>query len=94
MFDRLRLFGKAGTVLWGYRPAVELTAWRIVQDKTKQWILVGTPRRVDAFGLRQTPLMFTAPRPETRDGFWSWGIEKIVECGPARIVAWLGPPER
>ncbi len=95
MFERLRLFGRAGTVLYGYRPALELSAWEIVQDKkTKQWILSGKPTKMDAFLTRQRPLMFTAPRPETRDGFWSWGVEKIIQAGPARVVAWLGPPER
>ncbi len=95
MFDRLRLFGRAGTVLYGYRPALEVSSWRIVQDaKTKQWILHGTPTRLDAFLVRQRPLLFTAPRPETRDGFWSWGVEKIIHAEPGRVIAWLGPPER
>ena len=94
MFDRLRLFGRAGDVLWGYRPAIEITSWRVGQNAQKQWILVGVPKRIDAFGAKQRPLLFTAPRPETRDGFWSFGVEKIIEVSAARIVAHIGPPER
>lgn len=91
MFEHLTLRGGAGTVLWGYREAVSLRAWRIAQNKkTKVWTLTGTPTRVDAFQARQRPLWFSAPRP---NGFWMWGIESL-EVGPTQIVARLGPPER
>jgi len=33
VFDSLTITGGAGSVLWGYRVAVELTAWRIVRVK-------------------------------------------------------------
>ena len=41
VFDSLTITGGAGSVLWGYRAAVELTAWRIVRVKAEggEWIL-------------------------------------------------------
>lgn len=90
MFQRLRLRGGAGTILWGYREAVRLRSWAIQQDpKTKAWTLTGAAERVDAFQARQRPLWFSAPRPQ---GFWMWGIERLEVAG-GRIVAHLGPPE-
>lgn len=91
MIDNLKLHGAAGTVLWGYRPAVEVGRWSITRDpKTRGWVLRGTPTRVDAFGARQRPLLFTATREK---GFWAWGIESL-EVSAKALVARLGPPER
>ena len=92
MFTTLTITGGAGSVLWGYRVAVELTSWRItrVKDEGGRWILRGTVARVDKFQARQAPLLFTAPRPQ---GFWAWPIDAI-EIGETSLRAELGPPER
>ena len=92
MFDSLTIHGGAGSVLWGYRVAVELTSWRItrVKDDGGAWILRGTIARIDKFQARQAPLLFTAPRP---DGFWAWPIDAI-DIGETSLRAHLGPPER
>lgn len=92
MFDRLTIRGSAASILWGYRPAATLTAWRIAKVKG-QWMLTGTLARSDAFQLRQTPLLFTAPHEGGRDGWWAWGINSI-QVGPRSLVAHLGPPEQ
>ena len=77
MFESLTIHGGAGSVLWGYRVAVELTSWRItrVKDEGGAWILRGTIARIDKFQARQAPLLFTAPRP---DGFWAWPIDALL----------------
>ncbi len=94
MFTSLTLRGTKGAVLWGYREAVVLRSWTISQDKkSKAWRLVGAPERVDAFQARQSPLIFTAPREKSRNGFWMWPVERL-EVGVVKIVAILGPPER
>ena len=91
MFDSLTLTGGAGSVLWGYRVAVELTAWRITRVKDEgRWVLSGTVARVDKFQARQAPLLFTAPRA---GGFWLWPITAIT-VGETSLRATLGPPER
>ena len=92
MFNSLTVHGGAGSVLWGYRVAVELKSWKItrVKDDGGRWILSGTVGRVDKYQARQTPLLFTAPRP---GGFWAWPI-KTLALGETNLRASLGPPER
>ena len=92
MFDSLTIHGGAGSVLWGYRVAVELKRWTItrVKDDGGRWILSGTFTRVDKFQARQAPLLFTAPRP---GGFWAWPV-KTLALGDTNLRASLGPPER
>jgi hypothetical protein len=89
VFTSLTLRGGAGTLLWGYRPAVELKAWTISKHEG-QWTLRATIARIDRFQARQTPLLFTAPRP---GGFWAWAVEAI-DLGDHALTAKLGPPEQ
>jgi hypothetical protein len=89
VFRDLVLHGGAASIVWGYRPAVELRTWRIVKSEGT-WILSGTIARVDKFQARQAPLLFTAPRP---GGFWAWPIESIA-IGESSVRATLGPPVR
>jgi hypothetical protein len=92
VFDSLTIHGGAGSVMWGYRVAVELKTWRIVRAKADggQWMLSATIARIDKFQSRQAPLLFTAPRA---GGFWAWPIDAI-EIGETSLRATLGPPER
>ena len=92
MFNSLTITGGAGSVLWGYRVAVELQSWRIVRAKAEGgvWILSATITRIDKFQARQAPLLFSAPRA---GGFWAWPIETIA-IGETSLRATLGPPER
>jgi hypothetical protein len=92
VFDSLTIHGGTGSVLWGYRVAVELTSWRIVRTKADGggWMLSATIKRIDKFQARQAPLLFTAPRAA---GYWAWPIEAI-EIGETSLRASLGPPER
>jgi len=96
VFQQLRLRGKAGAVLWGYRTAASLGGWTITQQQAKKgepkrWTLVGTVERLDPFQARQRPLLFTAHRDK---GMWAWPIVELQEAGPIRIRAILGAPEQ
>lgn len=90
MFTSLTLHGLAASILWGYRPAVELTSWQIAK-REGQWTLTGVTARVDPFQARQKPLLFAAPRPQ---GFWAWPIDGVLQISEGRIMAKLGPPEQ
>ena len=91
MFTSLTLTGGAAQLLWGYRTAAHVGAWRIKKsDVDGRWTLTATLTRIDAFQLRQTPLLFTAPRP---GGFWCWPVTSL-QVGTSQLVATLGPPEQ
>jgi hypothetical protein len=89
VFHSLTLHGGAGSLLWGYRVAVELKFWHIMKLDGAWW-LTGTIARVDKFQARQAPLLFTAPRDK---GFWAWPIVSL-DLGDTNLRAQLGPPER
>jgi hypothetical protein len=91
VFDRITLHGAGATILWGYHPAAELTAWRIWKRSDGVWTLAGRVGRHDPFQCRQSPLMFTAPRDK---GMWAWGIEGDVRIVKGKLAAILGPPEQ
>lgn len=81
--------GAAGQILWGYRPAAWLRSWTISKEHG-QWRLRGTADRIDAFQLRQKPLIFTAPRGK---GQWCWPVTSVV-VNQQQIIGTLGPPEQ
>ena len=92
-FHRIAIRGRAGALLWGHRQAATFSAWTIRKGADGRWVLSATLARSEGFMLRQTPLLFTAPREGTRDGFWAWGVESI-HVGTNQLVAHLGPPEQ
>lgn len=92
-FHAVQIRGAAGAILWGHRPAASFTRWRIRKGGAASWILTATIARVEPFAIRQTPLLFTAPREGTRDGFWAWAVES-VQVGDQQLIARLGPPEQ
>lgn len=92
-FHAVYIRGAAGAILWGYRSAATFTSWRIRKTGSGRWILTATIAHVEPFAIRQTPLLFTAPREGTCDGFWAWGVE-TVQVGDRQLVARLGPPEQ
>lgn len=95
MFRNLNLRGTRGSVLWGYRTAASVRGWMIQRRENKPiWILTAALERVDAFQLRQSPLLFTAPRGNAEgNGFWCFPMED-VQIKNNRLHAKLGPPEQ
>lgn len=99
MFERLRLRGTTGAILWGYREAAQLRGWTIVYHKPdlthdNRWTLVATFQRIDKFSLRQRPLLFSAAR-EGLQGYWCWPLDPAsIQIGDAQMTATLGPPEQ
>jgi len=94
VFQSLTLHGGQASLLWGYHTAAVLRKWKIARNDAGQWMLVAAIERLDAFQLRQRPLLFTAPRQGAHDGWWAWGVEGEVQVGTHRLVAYLGPPEQ
>lgn len=90
MFSNVTLRGAQASILWGHRTAVALRSWTIRKEQG-QWILRGAVERLDAFQIRQRPLLFSAKREKD---FWAWGIEQMKVTTLREVVAVLGPPER
>lgn len=94
MFRSLKLRGRGGAVLWGYRTAAAIGAWtvtRAAKDDGGAWTLAATIERVSPFELRQSGLYFSAPR---QGGFFVWPILEPPHVDAIRLVAKLGPPEQ
>ena len=87
----IRLYGTAGSLLWGYHEAATFRRWKIFKNEQNQWTLRATLARVDAFQLRQRPLFFSAPRAQ---GFWCWGVDGAVSFDAVNLIVRLGPPEQ
>jgi len=90
---KLRIHGTAGAILYGWHQAAVIRAWRIGQADDGAWHLTAALERVDAFQCRQRPLLFTAPRAHTRDGFWAWSVQTLDIVG-LELRATLGAPEQ
>jgi hypothetical protein len=103
MFMRLNMHGGTAEILWGHRKAAVLSHWRVVKRHRtaamvggqvslggEEWILTGTPARIESFYARQQPLLLAVPR---KHGFFMWPIEKIEHLDTKQIRAKLGPPE-
>lgn len=96
MFKNIRLRGTKGEVLWGYRTAASVRSWTIARRENVKkenkpiWQLFAQLERVDAFQLRQSPLLFTAP-----NGHGQWCFPLLdVQVKDGRLYAQLGPPEQ
>jgi hypothetical protein len=94
------LRGRTGAIVWAYRTVVPLGPWvvRRWRDDERQpyrWALEASlpPGAVpDAFGLRQRPLLFTAP--QWRAGHFCFPVRGAVATGAGKLVVDLDPPER
>lgn len=88
MFQNLVIRGVDGTVVRGYRTAVRFKTWIIHKNKEGVWKLSGEVSEIDAFLVRQQPLLFHAPRPGP-----CWPVISI-KVDNKRVVAQLGKPEQ
>lgn len=83
--------GVVGRIDWGYFAAAAINNYTARQLADGTWSLHATVVNVDAFKIRQRPLVFIAPH---RDGEWRWPI-KILDLGeghgPRELQATLGP---
>jgi len=97
VFDRIRIHGTNGRILWGSEEAAILRGWSIVPPKKRndhqtRWTLTASFERVHRFRIRQGPLLFTAPRGSL--GWWCWPINRdSIQIGETHMTATLGPPE-
>jgi hypothetical protein len=90
---KLVLRGRSASILWGHRPAATVSSWRVWKQRTKAgqvWRLSATVDRASAFDLRQSPLLFAAPR---QGGFFLWPLVGAPRLEQKSLSAELGPPE-
>ena len=92
LFTSLTLRGVRGRLSWGYRTAADLSTWTIRRPEgpDPEWTLVASVVSADGYGVRQRPLLFTAPR---QGGFWCWPVQQVHRLIDGQLIARLGPPE-
>jgi len=98
VFERIRIRGTDGRILWGFEEAAVLRQWSIVPPTKRtpnaRWMLTATFERVHRFRIRQGPLLFAAPRDGGLKGWWVWPLTReSIQVGETRMTATLGPPE-
>ena len=69
-FNRLRIRGTAGALLWGYREAATMRNWTIQKGGDGQWRLTATLARAEPYQLRQRPLLIDAKVTSARGSWW------------------------
>jgi len=88
----LRIRGTSGSLAWGHRTAATFRTWSIVQLKGV-WTLTATLDRVERLYVRQSKLLFTAPRGKGQ--YWCWPVLDLqVNDTHTRLRAHLGLPEQ
>lgn len=95
MFERVALKGERGSISWGYAPAAELLHWTAIRKTSgaRTWTLTAQLYRPpDSLRLKQTPLLFLAPRRQKPVGMWTFPVISIEVRG-STLRAQLGPPE-
>jgi len=93
MFRSLTVRGPAGAILWGYRTAAVVRSWAVVRARAAGgpvWTLTATVERVSPFELRQSGLMFSAPR---EGGFFVFPLLEAPRVAGGTVTARVGPPE-
>jgi hypothetical protein len=83
--------GVVGRIDWGYFAAAAINGYTVQQLEDGSWSLTGTVIQVDAFKIRQRPLIFVAPH---KDGEWRWPVRTIElgeGHGPRPFDATLNP---
>jgi hypothetical protein len=86
----LGITGVVGRLDWGYFAAAAINGYALKRNPGGGWSLTGTVVTLDAFKVRQRPLVFVAPH---KDGEWRWPVESIDIAeghGPRAIRATLG----
>lgn len=83
--------GVVGRFDWGYFAAAAVNGYTARRLEDGTWSLHATVINLDAFKLRQRPLIFVAPH---RDGEWRWPVQTLDLSpgqGPRECRATLGP---
>jgi hypothetical protein len=94
LFNSVTFGGSRGAILWGAGEAATLSRWSINRDEHFAWTLSARVARVDAFRLRQLPLIFQAPRLAKPAGLWCFPVlPKTLQVNGDALTASLGPPE-
>lgn len=90
---RVVLRGGRASITWAYHTAAVLRTWTLRRgEDRKSWILNAGIDRADPFQLKQSPLLFTAPR-KGRIGLFCFPVKSVNVVGRESLSAVLGPPE-
>lgn len=82
--------GIVGRFDWGYFAAAAVNNYSLKPQPDGEWSLRALVVSLDAFKIRQRPLVFVAPH---KDGEWRWPVKHIdigEGPGPREIRATLG----
>lgn len=94
MFHSMVARGRGGSILWGAGDAAVLSTWAVTRDPQFTFTLCATVERMDAFRLRQIPLLFAAQRRSKPAGLWCFPVQpKSLQITGTTLTATLGPPE-
>jgi hypothetical protein len=98
VFDKVRLRGPVGSLLWGGDPtavAAALGPWTATRGKNRRaWTLYATVTTVDTYRIRQEPLLFQARQAQRPFAHWLFPVvPNTVRVQGRALVANLGPPE-
>jgi hypothetical protein len=86
--------GQRGALSWGYRDAAALCAWTVTRDAARQFYLRARVERIDSYGIKQIPILFTAPRTSRPRGLWVFPvIPNSIRIAGTVLTAALRPPE-
>jgi len=83
------LTGQEGTVVHVYQAAAVCTSWTVYRNEQGAWSLRAVVKRADPFRLRQSPLLFRAPRV---GGYFVWPVLQATIGADRQLTAALGPP--
>lgn len=90
MPKRRAVRGVVGRIDWGYFAAAAINGYTLKQMDDGTWQLKATAVNLDAFKIRQRPLVFIAPH---KDGEWRWPVKTVDLSeghGPRLLQATLG----
>jgi hypothetical protein len=87
MFEKLTIRGETASLLWAYRTAATLSAWKITKDQ-QRLKLTATVTQIDAFTVNQRPLLFEAKHG---GGKSRWLVDEL-QFTHGTLTATLGPP--
>ena len=91
-YPKLTYRGAGGAFLWRGKEAATVASWSVVAQQGG-YRLTALLNRIDAFQIRQRPLLFAAPRVKPTPGFWAWGVDRVESFQGNQLVAVVGPPE-
>jgi hypothetical protein len=75
LLNNVTLSGARGALTWAGSDAATLAGWTIArQAPATTWTLAARVAKADSYRLKQTPLLFVAPRLRAPRGVWCFPV--------------------